>query len=683
LVSRDSEFHLELLVTQASPSLLLMLIALLGATTCAAIAQGIDIPVDASAADGRGELRIKGVTRGVSIAPNGRVWLTTYEGESFRADRIDGDWEAGALRANGDGRFGRTIAQVSYFNDDTAIATGYLYRDPLRYYLLRTTDGGDSWQSIETPLGWVYDVQTTEHGEAWLGGSDGDFKCSSDFGATWRARMPPFGPFARTYSIAMIDGRRGYVGALHDSLARTDDSGRTWRALPTPSTQGLIDRPRSWVRSTELDMRISLALCGRYLLADQGGEVFVADTATFAWRRMTDLGRITRSPSASIAFGITCDGFVTRIDSALNVEIISDEPIVTPIQSLTASLDEVYASDWSNGLYHVRDGSTTYAFPIRGDDDAFTIEALAGTGRVLWGTSEHYLYRSDDDGDHWQRIEHQPIARTPYAGITAICDDIVLIHHRDSGLTRYDHRSRTFTRCDLDSIEVVDIVRRGDWWLAVGRRLIPIVVATIENDTIVDVRVEWDWLNYAGYLFRTRDGLEWERILAADSSEIGAIFCRGQDSFVVVGDRMRATLALDVPKPGPVNWESLPTDSVQGSLSSDDATWRVDTDGYWLPNFDTTYGALLYRAPAPPRSSMFRSPYAIERFRSMGSSHIIATESQVYFVESDNARVLYSAGDNEHIRTVEVIGGNRVVVGVRDFDSEFYGTFWEELDLRR
>ncbi|MEJ2218737.1 MAG: hypothetical protein P8099_19290, partial [Gemmatimonadota bacterium] len=247
-----------------------------------------------------GELGMDVRPQEVSISPDGRLWLAA-EGNIAVGDSVRGTWRhtlyppfrddwASARAAD----FMRPdLSSVSFFTPDTAIATGFgfvagEYSNTAPYSLLRTVNGGESWDSVSYDMRQVVGgVFTLPDGNAWIGGiHDGVLVHSSDFGATWDSVNPPFA--SRISSIYMVDTKDGVVGGLWNRLATTRDGGATWTQVPTPFDQGF----RAAADSTRERMLEAVALVGNRIVVAQGERVYERRRDGTEWSPLPGVARL-------------------------------------------------------------------------------------------------------------------------------------------------------------------------------------------------------------------------------------------------------------------------------------------------------------------------------------------------------------------------------------------------------
>jgi hypothetical protein len=141
--------------------------------------------------DTRAELEITGRINEISVAPNEKIWFTTAIGNTYFTNSIDSNWHYGygkpLLKAEDDYGFDHPyFDRVSFFNNDTAIITGYISHsekglEKNGYY--RTTDAGESWELLNYGgNSWIYTVFVDETGNVWMGELPKQLYYSNDFG---------------------------------------------------------------------------------------------------------------------------------------------------------------------------------------------------------------------------------------------------------------------------------------------------------------------------------------------------------------------------------------------------------------------------------------------------------------------------------------------------------------------
>jgi photosystem II stability/assembly factor-like uncharacterized protein len=422
-----------------------------------------------------GEFRIAGALEAVSVSPDGRIWLASATGQIAVADSVHGSWRS---LLGGDTRetwpsaiedWGTTLDRVSFFTPDTAVATGLgIMRSPYEigdsYALLRTTNGGERWDTVayngETPITAVF---TNERGEGWIGGlSDGTLLFTKDFGATWTDMPPPFD--SRTSSIDMANAPTGVVAGLWNRLALTTDAGRTWTPLTTPFDQGLVpeDSPAA------SHMLTDVAMLPDRLVVRQGGLVFVTRRDSIAWARLPGEARyFAYDHVGGRLYGLNSRNEVILYDDALQARRLGGGVVRAKPQHMAVRGDGVVILDREGALYEVTSQRTAYSFPLS-DKPNRRIRLARLHGDRIWGVTHHHIYHSDDRGATWTRSGFTP---TAIRGFLVRTDETLLLWDGNGRNLLFDPAAGSLRPLEsLRGYDVVDILTLGSTWIAFGGR---------------------------------------------------------------------------------------------------------------------------------------------------------------------------------------------------------------------
>lgn len=184
-----------------------------------------------------------------------RLIAVGEQGQILIADAVDGPWRSARIES----QRGLTLAQVSFVDEQTALAVGH------DGWILRSADRGDSWQEVAfggagtDPL---LGIDGPYDGRLFAYGAFGLYTISDDLGQTWQPRelvvdepvaadpaqaAPAADPYADPFA-SFDAGSIGGSGHLNDmtqaaddslvlvgergTLLRSSDNGETWKRLP-------------------------------------------------------------------------------------------------------------------------------------------------------------------------------------------------------------------------------------------------------------------------------------------------------------------------------------------------------------------------------------------------------------------------------------------------------------------
>lgn len=129
--------------------------------------------------------------------------------------------------------------------------------------VLRTSDGGDSWQLVATPedVEAVFFISQTE---GWICGNDGYIAHSTNGGQTWSPQNSGAGDKLR--DIWFTDSQNGWAVGKDGILVHTSDGGQNWNPQSSPAQDDLrgihmLDSQTGWVVGSD----------GLILFTDNGG----------------------------------------------------------------------------------------------------------------------------------------------------------------------------------------------------------------------------------------------------------------------------------------------------------------------------------------------------------------------------------------------------------------------------
>ncbi len=159
-----------------------------------------------------------------------QLFITRDAGKNWQETRIFRSGEFGAGRPEflsirfSDSKRGYVIGAVLRKSGDSEVVSDSL--------LMRTADGGDTWQRISVPIKtelFHLDFNNNSHG--WIVGDRGVILSTSDEGRTWARQAS--GITLPLYNVDFRDNKEGYAVGKAGTILRTGDGGATWENVTT------------------------------------------------------------------------------------------------------------------------------------------------------------------------------------------------------------------------------------------------------------------------------------------------------------------------------------------------------------------------------------------------------------------------------------------------------------------
>jgi photosystem II stability/assembly factor-like uncharacterized protein len=424
--------------------------------------------------DARGELAVNGRVSGLSLSPDGRVWMPTRLGEIFVADSVDGNWKrmAGPKPLPPDSFDGSdiylpNIDRITWLSARVGVASGYIGRGERseRDAVLRTVDGGARWDTVSTgENGWIYDAFADARGRIWMGGSGEALLVSADSGRTWQKRQGLF-DHSRLRSIWIADDGVGVAAALGNALRLTRDGGRTWTAIPTPLDQG---RYTPDTRIEHDDHRFLAAAVVRGTLLVAQDHVFASPVGAVAWRELPGepLTTVTVDRATGTAYALGESRRVYEIGPDLVPRALADRPLYGPAGELAARGGVVYAADEDGGLYRISRGRFVYSRPLTATLARPELALVRGDGERIWAASAHSIFTAGRDGGSWRRMGASPYG---IRGLLPLGGGRAMLWDGHGHNLAFDAATGLLTTiAPLNHDDVVDVIARPGLWVAYG-----------------------------------------------------------------------------------------------------------------------------------------------------------------------------------------------------------------------
>jgi photosystem II stability/assembly factor-like uncharacterized protein len=594
----------------------------------------------------------------LTLAPDGRLWIGTRQGEIFTADSVNGDWRrvAGPPAAGHDDDdldevLDRpAIDRVTWVDARTAIASGYIGRgsEMMKDAVLRTADGGATWDTVSMGVyQWTNDAFVDRDGGVWMAGSEGTLVFSGDGGRTWETRSPPFGTAGRVRAIWMEDGRTGVAAAPKNALKLTRDGGWSWQRLPTP-----LGQKRYRPDDTEYnDHRFeAVALLGGVLWAVQENHLFTSPLSPVRWREVGPerLVMMAVDRAAGEVYAVGESRHVYQVAGAGAPRRITRAPLYAPAASLAARGGVAYVVDREGGLYRVSPGRTVYSRPLtRGDAAPRLSRVAAGRGRT-WAASEYGLYTGGPGGRGWVLTATSP---RPIAGMAVLGDGRVMLWDGHGANVAFDPAARRMEEiAGLHGDDVVKVIGGDSVWLAYGGR-------QYESAMRVDVARTFRPNEFAGsrpngFIYRSRDrGLSWAKVAEWPEHGVVAVFPHADGALTLFS--YRGSVRRLTPDAGGYRADTLvtATDENRDSVPYAQVVGALYVHGAegWMDGWIHHRGNVRYLTHDGGRS-WTAGPLGPVHYQALcrsGGRWIASTGHRLFLLSGDSARQIYDGGGKE------------------------------------
>lgn len=424
------------------------------------------------AADLRPELEVTGRVEEISLAPDGGLWVATAMGNLYRSEDGGRTWAEANVpsrKITAEQFFGDDLDRVTFFDERRGMISGYIGEEQDR--VLLTADGGETWTPAQLPVSgfWAYDAQATADGHAWLVGSDGSVLRSDDYGRTWRALTLPFDEEERTSSVHFASPENGVAGTLFSGdIAVTRNGGRTWQRLTAKNTN---ETRRGCGKDPDKRVARLRIVDGRVISRQCGGVWATTLDAPRVWTRLAAGGKplVDFDARGSAIVGVNESGALYQLDFQTDPRALGMQLPQLPL-SISASGNHIAAIDPTLKVT-VFDGEAWFSSRMFGKGVATSWPiriADRDPNDVLWGISSFFLYRSTDGAKTWERIAELPAA-AEHLHIQG--DGNVLLADGHGWVGRWETEAGRLAPAPvLNGLDVVGSFRRTDLWLLYGGR---------------------------------------------------------------------------------------------------------------------------------------------------------------------------------------------------------------------
>jgi len=254
----------------------------------------------------------------------------------------------------------------------------------------RTTDGGETWERVAPAItDRITSLAIDPHDRetVWAGTEPSEVYQSRDGGDSWAGLssltdLPSsdrwsFPPRPHTHHVRWLepdphDPERLYVAIEAGALVRTDDGGDTWQDHP----EGARRDNHTLATHPEVEGRVYTAAGDGYARSEDGGDTWTHPQ----------------------------DGLDHRYVWGLAVPRADPETVVV---SAASGARHAHTVETAEAYVYRRQGTSDWERAMDGlpDPDGTVRSVLAaGSGLTVWALNNRGLYRSENAGQHWDRV---------------------------------------------------------------------------------------------------------------------------------------------------------------------------------------------------------------------------------------------------------------------------------------
>ena len=375
--------------------------------------------------DTRAELKTGGRIIGISVSPDERILLVDNTGATFYTDNIRSNWKYGTVVVKEDESLltRPTLDDVTFFNSDTAVITGYISKESHKkngYY--RTTNGGKNWQLLDYGGdSWIYTVYGDKQGNAWLGGLKKEIYYTSDYGASWQTKKIPLKSSDRIYGLDMINGKEGIASSDGNEIVVTTDNWKTVKNIPTPNDQVKHKKAPSGYSDERIDAAVAW---GDYYLVYQYKHYYYTDKKEIAWKELpVEISSFEADKKTNSLYAISKDRRAMLFKTPESYVYLSNRQLDASAARMTVMNNALYVVDYTGDVYKISATEFIKVTPYTIEHKIETPQVTTASKTLVWGATGNQLYLSDNNGEDWYRENAVPL----YVQDIAIMDDSTVL----------------------------------------------------------------------------------------------------------------------------------------------------------------------------------------------------------------------------------------------------------------
>jgi photosystem II stability/assembly factor-like uncharacterized protein len=131
---------------------------------------------------------------------------------------------------------GHSVGDLFFVTPDVGYLTGWFHG-----FILKTTDGGETWPHLDAPKGEFLDVHFPSLNVGYTAGLFGKVWKTTDSGATWTELNTGLPDEITLYALACADEQTCYAVGDAGTIIKTVDGGTTWQVEKTGTKEKLND----------------------------------------------------------------------------------------------------------------------------------------------------------------------------------------------------------------------------------------------------------------------------------------------------------------------------------------------------------------------------------------------------------------------------------------------------------
>lgn len=326
------------------------------------------------------------------VASNGHIYSRTHRGV-YRSTNNGDSWSLFAFQDISINDIALDASDQLYITIDESDSSHVLYK---------TTDGGSSWQSLETPYADFSTISIGKNGELFLR-QDQTYR-STDNGVTWKS-------IAVTYPNVTIfkesPKQELYVtsgGSAYQFLYRSTNNGASWKAMYT----GVVGIPIVGFYGDTLLVADNFYNAKLFRSIDNGKTFKTISSMTVI---SGYINAIMGTSYQSIIAGTT-SGIYRSVNHGKAWTKVSNSPVAF-LHQLPNGTMYGFRSFFGSGVQRSVDSGSTWTELKNGMGNTIVHSMAFAPNGNLFAGSDAGLFRSTDAGDNWVRIDTQKTIK-PY-----------------------------------------------------------------------------------------------------------------------------------------------------------------------------------------------------------------------------------------------------------------------------